>query len=234
MILLIIGSIIYLISIILAFIPPLRYLFMPILYNYNHLLFGFHKPIIKDYRTYKHDSKIIVFQHNSYYDLFALGAFFKEHNITGIIYDDFLKIPIIGTIFKKFNLIFINKSDKNNSQKIIDYIDNPKNTKYIGIAPAGDKGTVEDPIGSFKTGAFTPMKPVTPVLIRYKDNKGTWFNKNIKSWSFDIFRFRKFYQYELIILEEITAEGCKTPREFADKVEKYMKDANNQMKPPMT
>ena len=73
------------------------------MYKYNNYLLGFYKPIIKDYRKYKHDSKIIVFQHNSYYDLFALGCYFKEHNITGIIYDDMLKIPFIGKIIKNFD-----------------------------------------------------------------------------------------------------------------------------------
>ena len=43
----------------------------------------------------------------------------------------------------------------------------------------------------------------------------------------DFFRFRKFYTCEIIILEEITADGCATPRDYADKVEKYMKSYNN-------
>lgn len=239
MIFFIVGLIFHLIAVILSFIPILRFLFMPIIYNLNHYFFGFHKPIIRDFRKFKHQSNIIVFQHNSCYDIFALGCYFGEHNITGILDADILQTPVFNKIIKNFNCIVIKKSDKNNSQKIIDYVNNPKNTKYLAIAPAGPYADIDDPIGKFKTGAFVPMKPVTPVLIRFKDNKGSWFpykkgkDIDVIKWYFDIFRFRKFYQYELIILEEITADGCTTPQEYAEKVEKYMK-LNSQMMQPMT
>ena len=136
----------------------------------------------------------------------------------------------MGTLIKNFECIIIDKKQKNNSQKVIDYINDPKTSKYIAIAPAAGKATLEDPIGTFKTSAFIAMKPVTPVLIRYKDNKSCWFEDDDRiKWFKDIFRMRKFYTCELIILEEITAEGCSTPREYADKVEKYMKDMNNKL-----
>ena len=222
------GLIIYLIIIILSFIPLFKFKLVDILMSINHYIFGFNKTIVRDYRKFKHDSKILLFQHNSYYDFYALVQYLKTQNLTCIIDSKLLKVPIMGTILKNFKCIVINKKQKNNSQKIIDYINNPQKNKYIAIAPSAGKGTLEDPIGSFKTSAFIPMKPVTPVLIRYKDNKTCWFESdNIKRWFLDIFRFRRFYTCELIILEEITAEGCKTPREFADKVEKYMKDAYN-------
>ena len=230
MILFIIGLFIYYIAILFSFIKFIRHIFAQIIYQTNHYFFGFYKTKVTDLRKFKHDAKILLFQHNSFYDLFALGCYFGEHNITGILDADILEIPIINKIIQRLDLIVVKKSEKNNSQKIIDYVNNPNKTKYLGIAPAGNKATKEDRISNFKTGAFVPMKPVTPVLIRYKDDKGTWFFKdNIKKWVFDIIRFRKFYTCELIILEEITAEGCSTPREYADKVEKYMKDMNNKL-----
>lgn len=238
MILFIIGIICHLISVLLAFIPLFRFIFMKFIYKFNHYFFGFYKTKVTDLRKFKHDAKILLFQHNSFYDLFALGCYFGEHNITGILDADILEIPIINKIIESFDLIVVKKSEKNNSQKIIDYVNNPNKSKYLGIAPAGPYANIDDPIGSFKTGAFVPMKPVTPILIRYKNNKGTWFPfkngpRDIIKWVYDILRFRKFYECELIILEEITAEGCSTPREYANKVEKYMK-LNSQMLPPMT
>ena len=228
------GLICYIITLLFSFIPYINYIILHLLARINNYIFGFHKTIVKDYRKFKHDTKILIFQHNSYYDLYLLGQHFKPKNITGMIDSNMLKIPIMKNLFKTFEMISVNKADKNNSQKLIDYLNNANNTKYLGIASAGNKATKEDRIGNFKTGAFVPMKPVTPVLIRYKDDKGSWFFKdNLKDWFLDIFKMRKFYTCELIILEEITAEGCSTPREYADKVEKYMK-LNSQMLPPMT
>ena len=222
------GLIIYFIIIIASYIPILRYIITDsVLFNLNNYIFGFHKTIVKDYRKFKHDSKIIVFQHNSYYDFYALAQHFKSHSINCIVEKGMLNIPIMKTLFKNFECIIIDKKEKNNSEKVIEYINDPKKTRYIAIAPAGDKATREDRIGTFKTSAFVSMKPVTPVLIRYKDDKGSWFViENIKDWFINIFRMRKFYTCELIILEEITAEGCSTPREYANKVEKYMKSYN--------
>lgn len=218
----------HLLILILSFIPLIRYIALYLLAKINNYLLGFNKTIVKDYRKFKHDAEILVFQHNSYYDLYALTQFFGAKNMTGIFDSTMLEVPIINVILKNLGVIVIDKKQKNNSQKLIDYINNSNNKKYIAIAPAGGKGSIEDKIGSFKTGAFIPMKPVTPVLIRYKDDKGTWFIKyGVKDCFLDFFRLRWFYTCEMIILEEITADGCRTPREYADKVEIYMKSYNN-------
>lgn len=227
---LIIGLILYILLSLFSFIPYLNKIYILLLCKINHYIFGFNKTIVRDYRKFKHDSKIIVFQHNSYYDFYALAQLFYP-NITGVLDSNMLKVPLMKSPIKNNDVIIINKKERNNTQKILKYINNPRKNKYIAISPSGANVNYSDKIGTFKTGAFIYMKPVTPILIRYKDDKGTWFpNKKeifVKEWFLDIFRLRKFYTCEFIILEEITAEGCKTPREYADKVEKYMKTMNN-------
>ena len=180
---------------------------------------------VHDFRKYKYDAPIMVFQHNSYADGHILTA--AVGRISFMINSDYRKLPVLSRIFEHFDYIYMNSKKKGNSEQIVEFLKNNPD-KLLGIAPASSRASWDDRIGKFSTGAFVPMKPVTPVLIRYRNHQGTWFNRygrglGLKEFLIEIFG-RKTRDVEVTILEEIPPSDCSTPREFADKVNKIMRD----------
>jgi 1-acyl-sn-glycerol-3-phosphate acyltransferase len=193
---------------------------------------GVKKPIVRDLRKYKHDASIIVFQHNSYLDGYILLAVFEK--LTLMMAKKFTKNILFKILAKnlKFLLTDLDKKGGGITKEIERFINKDDSAcSYLAMAPTANKATTEDKFGPFSTGAFVAMKPVVPVLIRYNDDNCTWLNdiKNGFRENDDMKRFMKVIcmnniRCEVTILEEVTADGCATPREYADKVQAEMRD----------
>lgn len=189
-------------------------------------LYGMNKLIVRDYRKFKHDSKILVFQHTSYLDGQILIYLFK--NIKFLLKSRYTSFKHLETLAK--NLGFILTKPKSTTDDIVKYVESEKDD-YLGIAAMAGTTTYKDRIGTFSTGAFVAMQPVTPVLIRYSDDGVTWYNQDKEDYEIvdSLYHIASLSKWdaEVIILEEVTAEGCSTPREFADKVRNIMAEAYN-------
>lgn len=186
---------------------------------------GFRKPVFHDLRKHKHDSSIIAFQHNSYIDGYILMSVLGS--ISFMVHAKYTTLPLIKPFIESFGFVVMDPTKKGNSSQITEFIkSNPE--KLLGIAPAGGKAPFDNKIGEFSSGAFVPMQPVTPALIRYKNEKGSWFKpdgsyKNEMEYVKSILDFSR-HEVEVTLLEEVTAADCKTPREFADKVARIMRE----------
>ena len=189
-------------------------------------LYGMDKLLVRDYRKFKHDSKIIVFQHTSFADAQILIYLFK--NVKFLLKSKYTSFKYLAIIAK--NLGFIITKPKNTTEDILKYIESEAQ-EYLGIAPMGGTTTYTDRIGTFSSGAFVAMQPVTPVLIDYNNDGVTWYQKNKEKYGFmdSLYRIASLDKWDaaVIILEEVTAEGCSTPREFADKVRNIMAESYN-------
>jgi 1-acyl-sn-glycerol-3-phosphate acyltransferase len=216
---------------VLGILCPNAQLFNCLLYL-NNLTFGLAKPIIRDLRKYKHDCNILVYNHNSYTDNFILTAVFGIANVTFLIHSKVADIPFVKQYVNNYQVIVVDPVKKDTTQKIINYANDITKVKYLAMAPAASHAQYDDKIGKFASGAFVPMKPVLPVIIKYKDDKGTWFNedkthmKDFKEWFIKMFQLQfriSLYQTEVTIMEEVTPDGCQTPKEYAAKVEQIMR-----------
>lgn len=223
--------IVNLISVIASFTPLNR---LDIVYKYLATLvintLGYKKPKVIDLRKYKYDSNIIVYQHNSFCDGHIIYSVFGKVNL--VFTSKYGDMPVLKQFAKGLEFILVNPKEKGNSEKINNFIENnPKN--IVAIAPAPINNTGYDKIGKFATGSFVTMKPVIPVLIRYKNIKPTWFlneednnnHKSIGQWFLERFS-DKPVDVEVTIMEEISSEGCKNVEEYKNKVENAMKEYN--------
>jgi len=202
------------------------------------LSIGAKKPIVRDLRKYKHDASIIVFQHNSYLDGYILLAVFEK--LTLMMAKKFTKNILFKILAKNLNFLLpdLDKKGAGITKEIEGFINNNGDGtgRYLAMAPTANKATAEDKFGPFSTGAFVAMRPVVPILIRYNDENCTWLNdiKNGFAENDNMKRFMKVIcmdnvQCEVTILEEVTADGCTTPREYADKVQAAMRDYDAQV-----
>lgn len=189
-------------------------------------LYGMDKLIVEDYRKFKHNSKILIFQHTSYADGVILMYIFK--NIKFLLKSQYTSFKHLEILAK--NLGFILTKSKNTTDDILKYLESEKQD-YLAIAAMAGTTTYKDRIGTFSTGAFVAMQPVTPVLIHYSNDDVTWFDEIKEDFGIveSLYRIAglKKWDTEVIILEEVTAEGCSTPREFADKVRNIMAESYN-------
>lgn len=162
---------------------------------------------------------LVVFNHPTFYDPFVL-----YHT---------LKIPLrfvakethiksFGSFIDKYRLIHV--SEKGGAtKKILAAIPYTKLFGSIAIAPAGGTGFEEDPtyLPDFKTGAFVPMIPVLPVLVRYSSHE-VWK----KGTSLPSIFWKRLHgshiDYSVKILPLITPKKAWSPQDFAKETHRIM------------
>ena len=187
------------------------------------LLMGFNKPIIRDYRKHNHDNPIIIFQHNSIADADIVGYTFGiSSGVFNITYLRGFARTIMKRIVDATDAIILDKNKKNNSQIILDFIKNNPD-KVVCMAPAGGFTTFHNRFGEkFSSGAFILGKPVSPMLIRYSSDNGTWFvneTECLGPWKWLIKRLSTYgTKIEVILMPEMCAEKDEKPTEYAERV----------------
>jgi len=162
---------------------------------------------------------VIVFNHPTFYDPLVLYHTLKTP-LRFVARDD--NVKLFGSLLDKYRLIEVTERG-GATQKILNAIPYTKLFGSIAIAPAGGTGFEEDAsyLPEFKSGAFVPMVPVLPVLIKYSSHeiwkKGvpltTVFWKRLHAPAIN---------YAVHILPMITPEKSWTPHEFAKKTHQVM------------
>lgn len=194
---------------------------------------GYRKIIVNDLRKFKHDASIVVFQHNSFFDGHILMSVFGG-SLSLMIQSDYSEIPFMRVLFKNLGFIVkpVDKEKTGITGRVVEFVNENRGTapRLLGIAPASWKAPLDNKIGEFSTGAFVPMKPVIPVLIRFGTTVGTWFtgrdndeHKTLAAFLWERLTCSRI-DAEVTLLEEIAPEPNMTPREFADKTCRAMKD----------
>jgi len=198
-----------------------------------------YKPIsIKDYRKFKYDNPILIWQHNSVIDGIIMASIFGD--ISMVININYLNKgytkSIINALFKSIKyFILIDKTKKNNTEIIREFIKNNPDAK-LSFAPAGGHAKYNNKIGdSFSSGAFVYMKPVSPILIRQSDIHCTWFKNEREYYDFNewlanvLSRPRR--DIEIIMMPEICPQEKETPNEFKERVRLAMIEFDKSMPP---
>jgi len=198
-----------------------------------------YKPVhIKDYREFKYDNPILIWQHNSVIDGIIMASIFGD--ISMVINVNYLNKGytknVINSLFKSIKyFILIDKTKKNNTEIIREFIKNNPDAK-LSFAPAGGHAKYNNKIGdTFSTGAFVYMKPVSPILIRQSDIHCTWFKNETDYYDFNewlanvLSRPRR--DIEVVMMPEICPEKGETPNEFKERVRLAMIDFDKSMPP---
>ena len=117
--------------------------------------------------------KIIVGNHIHIYDSYILTSVYDKLN-SFLTFDKFNIFPL-SFIFRATDTILCNKSKKMGTiDKIKNHI---KNKKSIIIFPDACNIIPKDKnIADFKNGAFIPLEPIQPILIRYIPSSCNNFN----------------------------------------------------------
>lgn len=200
-----------------------------IYYKILYFSLGLNTPIIRDLRKNKKNPKIIVYQHNSYFDPFILYEHFN--NISPIAGDQYKKHIFMGQFLKNLNCIFTKKGET--VTKIKQIVNFTNNT--VMIAPDSGLNTKDNFFGEFKTGAFICLKPVTPVLFVYsspsEESDAIWRNDdNFISWFKRKIMTNEYVDVKVYILDEICPKKWHDPKSFAKYTKNIMKEMYEKLK----
>ena len=111
---------------------------------------------------------VVVFNHQSYADIFALYGYFPDSIRFGAKVELF-KIPIFGVAMRVVGVLPIDRSNREKVLKIYEAaIPRLHNGEYLALAPEGTRQN-EKKLGKFKTGPFIfavqAQMPLYPVVI---------------------------------------------------------------------
>lgn len=124
---------------------------------------------------------VLMFNHGSFIDPFVYAIAIKG-KFTGVIAAKNYKIPIFGTMLKKFRAIPIHRENRSKAIESIRYAENIiKNEGYhMTILPEGTR-TLDGKLKPFKKGGFhmaintkTPILPIGAVLPYNYKPKNRW------------------------------------------------------------
>ena len=175
-----------------------------------------------DEREDKTNEKIILYQHNTYIDAFIVSSYFGECRV--LITGKYKGVPILSTLIERIGGIWVEKGKT--LDKIIEHVNNYKG-KPLTIAPAATTSTIQDPIGTFFSGAFVPMTPVLPVLLSHSKS-AVWFEldgKGIPLFKWITKRLLSPRTTTILkVMDSINPNPVWTPKDFASYTELIMKE----------
>lgn len=111
---------------------------------------------------------VVVFNHQSYADIFALYGYFPDSIRFGAKVELF-KIPIFGSAMRVAGVLPIDRSNRDKVLKIYEAaVPRLHNGEYLALAPEGTRQN-EKKLGKFKTGPFIfaiqAQMPMYPVVL---------------------------------------------------------------------
>ncbi len=179
---------------------------------------------IRKYKEFKtKPGGILVFTHCSILDQYII---YKELNdvLKIVVREDTCVFPY-NILSKRIGHIMVNKNSKA-SEKIKDFVNERKSDeRMLMIAPAGgySNNDNQNVLEEFKLGAFLPLTPILPVIIKYNPyinwkNGQSFINFLYELLSVD----KKLYSFK--VLDEVVPFENETPNEFRDRVKKYMEN----------
>lgn len=111
---------------------------------------------------------VVVFNHQSYADIFALYGYFPASIRFGAKIELF-RIPIFGSAIRMAGVLPIDRSNRDKVLKIYEAaVPRLQNGEYLALAPEGTRQN-EKKLGRFKTGPFIfaiqAQMPIYPVVL---------------------------------------------------------------------
>lgn len=177
-----------------------------------------------------HTNGVALFTHTSYFDGIILLNELKEA-ISFVVLKDAL---ILNTykLAKKWNCLIIEEKQKNTETITKKILERKKNDPLLLIAPAGDKGMIQEneyELCEFRTGAFVSKSPVLPILINYSPHIYCTENTDRFKYILSLINREKLY-YKVTILDPIFPEENDTIESFKNRVYKKMNEEKNKIK----
>lgn len=177
---------------------------------------------MEKYNEFKNKPKgIVVFNHCTFFDHLILMKEFGE-TPAFIASNKFVFFPF-DYLLKKYGGVVIEKG-KSTSEIINETVNNRKpGDKILAIAPTGGYSINEDQnkLCDFKLGAFNPLSPVLPVLIKYHPYHNWKTGVSLAQYAFDIMTNEKIY-YTVEVLDEVVPLEGETVEAFSDRVKLIM------------
>jgi putative phosphoserine phosphatase/1-acylglycerol-3-phosphate O-acyltransferase len=110
---------------------------------------------------------IFVFNHQSLLDSMVLAHLLRE-DVVALCKEEMANTPVIGTLLRQANTIFVNRNDPDQKQVLQSALDVLKSGRSLVIAPEGSRSTLGD-IQPFKHGAFYLARkagvPIVPIVL---------------------------------------------------------------------
>lgn len=183
----------------------------------------YHIPMIGQGKPPTTPPRILVYNHICIFDGLIITLFMPTAFLTTI---ENKNNPFTGPFFKLTGSIFITPK-KNTIDQIINRVNDATNPYPLAIAPEGTVSAGKALL-KFKSGAFIPLKPVLPVLLRYP-NKYLNMSFTKKTALLTTFRIlTQFVNYATIeFLPPVSPLPGEGPQEFAERTRSIMAAALN-------
>jgi hypothetical protein len=174
------------------------------------------------------DTKIITFQHRTFVDAYIINYIFGP---VGYVFRSRFKDNIfIKNYIDKYGGVDVStESNQGSSKRIVDYCRN--STNKLAIAPEDiidykKRIVSNNKLNVFRTGAFVPLLPIQPVVIKFYDKNPIWRNYSNGAESTPHWFLRRFLSpityFDFYLLEECYPKINTTPKEYSDYVRDKM------------
>lgn len=179
----------------------------------------------KKYLEFKNKPNgIIVFHHCTFYDHYLFYNELEE-TLRPIVARKTCFWPFTN-LFKKIGGIIFDKGS-NTAQIIQEEVKNRKeNEPFIGLAPSAGYSNNDDQnkLEPFKLGAFYPLTPVLPVLLKFDPYDNWKVGESLPQCFIKTVCSPQKRLYTVKILDEIKPLPEDTPESFSLRVKEYMEE----------
>lgn len=177
---------------------------------------------LKKYYDFKNKpGGILIFTHCTLLDQYIV---YKELNdvMKIVVREDTCVFPY-NIMAKRIGHIMVNKNSKA-SDKIKDFVNERKSgDRMLMIAPSAgySNNDNQNKLEEFRTGAFLPLTPVLPVIIKYSPYINWKNGQSFLNFLYEILSAeKKLYSFK--VLDEVQPKENETPEEFKERVKLYM------------
>ncbi len=178
----------------------------------------------------KQTNGLVIFSHSTCFDHYFIYNTFQE-TLPGIVSKKHAFFPF-NKIFESFGSILFEKGS-NTAQLLKDRVHSRKqNEPLLCIAPAGgfSHPTDQNKLEEYKIGAFLPMSPVLPIIIK----TDPYFSWKIGQSLYDFVREvlttnKKNNLYVLKAIDPIYPKEDETPELFKERVKEIMQNEMTQI-----
>ncbi len=172
----------------------------------------------------KKPNGLAVFTHATCYDHFIVQHTFDEV-FSAIALKSTAIFPYNKLMEKKGCILF--EKGSNTVELIKQKVkDRKSGDMLLGIAPAGGYSNPDDQnkLADFKMGAFLPMTPILPVLIKTDPYINWKKGQSILNFFFESFTHPERIFFSVKVLDEISPLSDETPEEYRDRTKMIMEE----------
>ncbi len=177
---------------------------------------------LKKYNDFKNKSGgIIVFTHCTLFDQHIICN--ELNDVMKIVVREDTCVFPYNIMSKRIGHIMVNKNSKA-SDKIKEYVNERKpGDRMLMISPSAgySNNDNQNKLEEFKSGAFLPLTPVLPVVIKYSPYINWKNGQSFMNYLYELMRHEKKL-YTCKVLDEVKPFENETPDEFKERVKLYM------------